>query len=139
MKLIEIDIRRILNREKTLNYWGIGPYALEKSPPDPGRKMLLEYCEEVEAALKWLAGSAGYHRKTINRYHSSYGLKCIAENMTGQYISNGAMITATLIMGFQYEIFHYGPNCCFNIHEKFIRLAEKKAAGASIKRPFLWQ
>jgi hypothetical protein len=126
-------IRRVLVREPSLTYWGIGPYALEKSPPDPGRRMLLDYSEEVEAALTWFPLGGFYRRKTVNTRHSIYELKHLGEDHTGRYISAGAFITAALILGFRYELCGQGPSCFINLHETFIRLSEKKRQARYLK------
>lgn len=120
MNSTKTAIRRVLNREKTLNYLGIGHYAIQNSCGDKDRELLLESIEEVDAAMDWLSCASMYRRKTINQVHSSYGLKYLAEKFTGKYISNGAFITAAIILGFRYEICGHGPSCLFNIHEKFI-------------------
>lgn len=51
--------------------------------------------------------------KTINKSHSSYGLKHIVENKIGQYVTNGELIYAMFLEGF--EIKRHNINCFFNI------------------------
>ena len=53
--------------------------------------------EQFAAAVRWL--QARRPRKTVNPKASSYGIKHIAENSEGRYISNGALIAAALAIG----------------------------------------
>lgn len=61
--------------------------------------------------------------KTINRNHSSYGLKHIFENSKdGFYITNGAFKGAMLECGFDYKPDSpSSPNWNFNVSEKTIK------------------
>jgi hypothetical protein len=51
--------------------------------------------------------------KTINKSHSSYGLKHIVEKKIGQYVTNGELIYAMYLEGF--DIKRHNLNCFFNI------------------------
>lgn len=51
--------------------------------------------------------------KTINKSHSSYGLKHIVEKKIGQYVTNGELIYAMFLEGF--DIKRHNINCFFNI------------------------
>ena len=53
--------------------------------------------------------------KNINKTGSSYGLKHVAEREIG-YITNGELIAAALMEGFNVQI--EGPNGYFNISQK---------------------
>lgn len=73
---------------------------------------------EIERLVEWIDGNLTPQR-TINRRHSSYGLKHIAERETG-YISNGQFIVAALLCGYRMESKpHYNPS--FNITEASIQ------------------
>lgn len=52
---------------------------------------------EVQASVDWLATLTP--RKTATDGPSSYGLKHIMERATGTYVTNGAFITAALLLG----------------------------------------
>ncbi|MCW9035233.1 MAG: hypothetical protein OQJ97_13510 [Rhodospirillales bacterium] len=77
-------------------------------------------------------------RKTINRDFSSYGLKHRAENLSrkqklfthlGNYVSNGMLIVAALIRGFDCKPTGPGSlNAYFNISSRSIR----KTANGSV-------
>lgn len=65
--------------------------------------------------------------QTINRRHSSYGLKHIYEAETGEYCSNGQFIVAALIREYRADFSHYNP--CFGMSERSIRRAWDIAHG----------
>lgn len=58
--------------------------------------------------------------KTIYRHSSSYGIKHVAENHIGTYVSNGELIYAMHLEG--YKIKRDTINCCFNISGQDLRL-----------------
>jgi hypothetical protein len=58
--------------------------------------------------------------KTIYRQSSSYGIKHVAENHIGTYVSNGELIYAMHLEG--YKIKRDTINCCFNISGPDLRL-----------------
>jgi hypothetical protein len=62
--------------------------------------------------------------KTINRRHSSYGLKHLAEPEIG-YVTNGAFIAAAVHCGFSFETYPDSPNVCFGISEKSIKAKQR--------------
>jgi len=66
-------------------------------------------------AAEWLQTNAK-PRKTINKRHSSYGLKHTAEKTApGNYITNGAFILAALRLGYRVQADMVSPNVFFNI------------------------
>tara|TARA_R110000796_G_scaffold252631_1_gene389289 strand:- start:190871 stop:191227 length:357 start_codon:yes stop_codon:yes gene_type:complete len=70
-------------------------------------------------------------RKTFNRNISSYGLKHAIERCLNNevHISNGELIAAMLLCGFDYKQFHQkGLNCYFNLN----RIDEEKIKKVSI-------
>lgn len=79
---------------------------------------LLTMTAECGAICRWLSDKSQIKR--INKQHSSYSLKHMAEKELG-YISNGAFICAAVFCGFKYQI--AGPNAYFNISEKSLRAA----------------
>jgi len=58
--------------------------------------------------------------KTIYRHSSSYGIKHVAEDHIGTYVSNGELIYAMHLEG--YKIKRDTINCCFNISGSDLRL-----------------
>ncbi len=59
--------------------------------------------------------------KTVNRRHSSYGLKHIAEpHSPKRYLTNGVFIAAALIAGYP-VMFDDTPNPSFGMSEKSIK------------------
>lgn len=54
-----------------------------------------------------------------NRNYNSYGIKHIAEKHLGTYVSNGELIYAMHLEG--YQIFRKNINCTFNVSEPSVR------------------
>ncbi len=81
--------------------------------------------------LDWaydFALSCGDPIQSINKRHSSYGLKHLAErrakrlsNNEVNYISNGALILAMVDAGFRFVREGDSPNVCFNVSERAIK------------------
>ena len=61
--------------------------------------------------------------KTINRRHTSYGLKHLAESRLGFYVSNDDMKAAMVACGFEAEQVSE-LNCSYNVSERSISRAE---------------
>lgn len=87
-------------------------------------------------------------RNSISYYHSSYGLKHIVERCFDNkiYVSNGELIAAMLICGYEYvKISPNSKNCRFNIcriskkrekaiaHEIALKKKKKKKRGKLFK------
>lgn len=75
------------------------------------KEILLDWCD--------LIGKIS----TINKKHSSYGLKHIFEkSKNGFYVTNGMFKGAMLKLEYEYELCHpTSPNWYFNISEKGIK------------------
>lgn len=70
---------------------------------------------EIEKAIEWIHANAEM-RKTINKNHSSYGLKHKAEKWANHYISNDSLIEAMIQCGYNMQRCHpTSPNYYFNI------------------------
>jgi hypothetical protein len=119
-------IKAVMDKEPHLAAWGFG---ILREPQKPYQQRLREF-EESRSALLSPAGvdefirSREYlsyfpRRRTINRGVSSYGLKSSAERFhrdrgaTDSYMSNGALISAAVHLGF--DIRQHGINAHFNI------------------------
>lgn len=74
-----------------------------------------QLCEWISANLE--------PTKTINRRHTSYGLKHLAENRLGFYVSNDDMKAAMLACGFEAKQVSE-LNCSYNISERSLARAE---------------
>lgn len=119
---IKKEINRVLDQWPSLTYFGVGLYAIKRMPrPQCGRTDLLNASDAVQWAARWLSGARKL--KTINRFHSSYGLKDVCEKAWGDqaHVSNGAFICGAMIAGFDIEIINAGPNAFLNLSEKFIK------------------
>ena len=71
--------------------------------------------DEVENAKLWINAGFARPRKTLNRNISSYGLKHLAENYAGKYISNLALVQAMIESGFRAKLVRLTPNYIFNV------------------------
>lgn len=79
---------------------------------------LLSRTKEFELTCQWLSQIDKI--KTINRNHSSYSLKHLAEKSIG-YITNGIFIAAAINCGFATKRFGLSANVHFNMSEKSIK------------------
>jgi len=116
-------------REPQLNAFGIGIYFDHWRKPRAERLSILEAdrenlranLEDVTWTAKWLRTNIA-PTKTINRRHSSYGLKHMVEKHSPKrYLSNGAFIAAALIAGYPYRVTPESPNPAFGMSEKSIK------------------
>lgn len=67
--------------------------------------------------------------KGLNRLRSSYGLKHLAEELRGEYLTNGAFIAGALLAGFISDV--TGPsqlerNVIFNMSERDLKAEERR-------------
>lgn len=79
---------------------------------------------EVESLCEWIGRNLS-PSKGINRRHTSYGLKHIAEREIG-YRSNGQFILAALLLGYRSDF--CGLNVHFNFTEDSIKRADRTVA-----------
>lgn len=122
------DIKKILEREETLNYGGFGLIILPEklSVENYNNKLnelrveLLNSSEICTKVCDWLKDIAKI--KTINKNYSSYNLKHIIEKRTG-YVSNGVLICAAIFLGFKFVV--EGPNAYFNMSNKSLKQLEQ--------------
>jgi len=71
---------------------------------------------QFSRAMNWLATASIRIRKTLNRKHSSYHWKHVAEAAEGDYISNGAFIAAAIDMSYKViSVGEYSLNAYINI------------------------
>jgi hypothetical protein len=76
-----------------------------------------ESAAEIAAAADWIAEHWA-PRKTLNTWHTSYGLKHVYEAAAGQYVTNGQFIVAMLLAGFTARMDHLNPY--FNLSERSV-------------------
>jgi len=86
---------------------------------------LLNNEERFESACTWLQGLE--KSQEVNRRHTSYFMKHIAERRIGGHLSNGAFIAAALHCGFKFEHSSHYPNLFFNIDEDSLQAAHKES------------
>ena len=128
------DIQKAINRLPRLTDIGVSynnrrKLTLEeyKSKFSKDQEMLLNSTETFSGVCKWLEGIKKI--KTINRNHTSYGLKHVVEKDIG-YVSNGVFIAAAIHCGFNFKHDEI-PNVTFNMSEKSIKEKDR------VKEPFL--
>lgn len=83
--------------------------------------------DQLDWALDF-AHACGEPISTINKKHSSYGLKHIAERRAKKlslnevnYITNGALILAMVDAGFRFVRDGESPDVCFNVSERNLK------------------
>jgi len=64
-------------------------------------------------------------RKKINDCHSSYGLKHVAENELGFYVSNGDIKLILLENGMPFKAYPGSPNTSYPLSQKFYKVKGK--------------
>jgi hypothetical protein len=134
--MTKADIQAVIDRLPRLTYLGIGVFDERKLPAEERQakflelqRTLLDSEEECTRVCGWLAPMG--KTKTMNPHHSSYRLKHLAENATGDYVSNGAFIAAAIHMGFPFTIVEGSANVDFGISERSLKedLQRQRAKG----------
>jgi len=122
----QADINAVLEKFPDLTAHGAGVYEAHRLSPDErkaklkeGQDRLLRDVETFDKVVGWLSAHPEARIKTINRRHSSYGWKHVAERSLGTYVSNGIFIAAAVHLGYPYHRTHGDPNVSFPISEKF--------------------
>jgi hypothetical protein len=139
-------LRALMDEHPTLSHFGIGQssdeWFLSVSPEwkeswndspeqkdrifQAERRMLGDCTADVTWTIGWLRLNVE-PIKTINRRHSSYGLKHLAEKFSPNlYLSNGVFIAAALIVGYPFKV--DPPNAMFGMSERSIRRLHRAAA-----------
>ncbi len=128
-RMTKDDIAAVMERVPLLNDHGIGLFdgfrgysrAERAAIFRKDREMLLGSEESCTRICEWLRDKA--KRKTMNPRYSSYGLKHLAEDEIGEYVTNGAFIAAAIHCGFPYRLIDESPNVLFGISEKSLKAA----------------
>ena len=137
--MIASDIRRRLDalmaEHPTLTHFGIRSTreCFPSGSPEwrdrilqAEREMFRESIDDVIWTVDWLRSNVE-PIKTINRRHSSYGLKHLAEKFSPNlYLSNGVFIAAAMIVGYPFEL--DPPNAMFGISERSLKRLRRAAA-----------
>lgn len=122
---IEKHLAQVMADEPLLNSLGIGAFGTPKPERmevlSKRREELWNYVPDIEWCAAWLVENIA-PIKSINRRHSSYGLKHLAEKFSPRgYITNGAFIAAAIIAGYRYAIHPQGTDAYFAMSGKSIR------------------
>jgi hypothetical protein len=123
---IEARLAITMARHPELNDFGIGLYGGDKNKSDAekdainaeNRRVLRASAAAVATTVTWLRENVEPTR-TINKRHTSYGLKHMAEKDIG-YITNGVFIAAGIIAEYPYEISD-SANVPFGMSEKSLK------------------
>ena len=129
-------LKALMDEHPTLNHFGIGHGSAHYSPNDSPewrdsilqseREMLGDCTADVTWTIGWLRLNVE-PIKTINRRHSSYGLKHLAEKFSPNlYLSNGVFIAAAMIVGYPFEL--DPPNAMFGMSERSLKRLHRAAA-----------
>lgn len=97
------EVDRVLNA-----FPGLGVHGFEVNPPMlPGP----DFHEQVTRVRCWFAVAP--QRRALLTKRNSYFWKHRVEEATSRYISNGAVIVAAVLEGFEPIRSNPGPNCRF--------------------------
>lgn len=124
---IEARLAITMARHPELSDFGVGLYgghrdksAAEKDAiNDKNRETLRSSVATVARTVTWLRENIE-RTPTINKRHSSYGIKHMAEQDIG-YITNGVFIAAGIIEGYPYKFVPGSPNVPFGMSEKSLK------------------
>ena len=75
---------------------------------------LVEWCRNLEKS------------KTINKHHTSYGIKHHFQYGGGFYVTNGAFKQAMLLAGFDYKPCESGITWRFNVSSKRVAAVQRR-------------
>lgn len=124
--------------DKWLSYDGI-PELNGLSPNGFNGNTPLKILDFDLDELNWafdFALTCGEPIQNINRKHTSYGLKHLAERWAEKrsdnqfnYISNGSLILAMIAAGFHFIRYEDSPNVCFNVSERALKKIEEYCLG----------
>ena len=125
-------LNALMDEHPTLNHFGIGHCSALYSPnasPEWNDRILQGHREHLRVSIADVIWTVGWLRsnvepiKTINRRHSSYGLKHLAELFRPTdyicYLSNGVFIAAAMIVGYPFKL--DPPNAMFGMSERSIK------------------
>ena len=74
--------------------------------------------ERVQKVADWI--STRFEKSTrLYKIDSSYSIKHIVEKNMGEYIANGELIAAMILIGFKYQRIPASPNVYFYVKNKF--------------------
>jgi hypothetical protein len=106
--------------------------ALSRQERDVKYFELREYLRSELDAIRWvhdwLIGSVT-PLKRLNRLRSSYELKHLAEELRGEYLTNGAFIAGALLAGFVSDVTEASQlerNVIFNMSERDLKTEERR-------------
>ncbi|MFD5864655.1 hypothetical protein ACFWGP_06885 [Agromyces sp. NPDC127015] len=107
-------------------------FALSPQERDMKLTELREYLRGELEAIRWVHDwliESVTPLKGLNRSRSSYGLKHLAEELRGDYLTNGAFIAGALLAGFTSDV--TGPNQLernvrFNMSERDLKAEERR-------------
>ena len=125
MRITVNNILDSLIKEPTLAYGGFHPSPSEASAT---RGDLITHMDEIQMCVDWLAAQE-IGKRITDRSPSSYYLKHAAEFAAGQYVSNGCLIVACIIMKVPYQRYgHDHPNaaCAVKRHRRNRQLHGEK-------------
>lgn len=128
-------LKALMAEHPTLTHFGIrstGECFPDESPEwrdrilQAEREMFRDSTADVIWTIAWLRSNVE-PIKTINRRHSSYGLKHLAEKFSPNgYLSNGVFIAAAMIVGYPFKV--NPPNVMFGMSQRSIKELSRAAA-----------
>lgn len=117
----------VMEQHPQLNNFGIGAFDAHKKTPAQrnteiaaGRDVLLRNEHIVKQLVEWLEENVSLIQTPTQ---DSYRVKGLIERSRGEYITNGDLIAAALIVGYPYE--YDAPNVLFGMSQRDLDRAVK--------------
>ncbi len=119
-----MKIQDVLKKHPQLNYHGLKPYSgwesgVEHLADESQYTKILDWVNQLEKTKK------------INYDTFSYALKHRCEEAIGEYVTNGQIIVAMILAGFDVYYLENHKNAKFNVSTKSLKNLIKKAKEAN--------
>lgn len=102
------DVERILRQQPELTHFGFGVWPTQDFALERAALLSPSVRREIDRARAFIRSRRP--RRSINRRASSYGVKHVAENWVGDYISNGSLLVAAFLEGVRVQRIGDTPN-----------------------------
>jgi hypothetical protein len=113
------DINAVITKIPTLNDSGIGLPKEQMGDLPKEQARLLDRVDVCTKVCEWLEPL--HFTETVNRKHTSYGLKRLFEDATKEYVSDGAFIAAAVHSGFCWKQIPNDSSVWLGIAEKSLK------------------
>ncbi|WP_326682876.1 hypothetical protein [Streptomyces sp. NBC_01237] len=117
-------LAEVMEQHPRLNSFGIGVFNPRRKTAEQRRTDLAAGREKLAGAVAVVAETAAWLRENIRPIKtptvSSYTVKHVMERTTGNYVTNGELIAAALIVGYTFR--YEEPNVLFGMSARDLKL-----------------